>query len=127
MRVSFGVDQLGGDAEPVARPLDAAFKHIAHAQIAADLPGVDWLAKLSRDSGLNNAASPRRMWSRAAGCSVGRAASAAISSRRFLWIPIQTGWFRLLQIPTFRSKNRSTHGRGVEGPGAGRLAGGSRG
>src|SRR6516165_3184281 len=46
MRISFSVDQLGGDAELVARPLDAAFKHIAHTQIAADLPGVDRLVSV---------------------------------------------------------------------------------
>ena len=37
MRVGFGVDQLGIDADPVARAADAAFQHIAHVQLAADL------------------------------------------------------------------------------------------
>ena len=41
MRIGFGVDQLGSDADPVSRPLDAAFQHIAHAQLAADLFCVD--------------------------------------------------------------------------------------
>ena len=44
MRIGFGVDQLGSDADPVSRPLDASFQHIAHAQLAADLFGVDALA-----------------------------------------------------------------------------------
>src|SRR6516164_4972671 len=41
MRVALGIDQLGVDANLLARPLDAAFEHIAHPQLAADLLRVD--------------------------------------------------------------------------------------
>jgi hypothetical protein len=41
MRVGFGIDQLGGDANPVSRPLDFSFRHIAHTKLAADLLRVD--------------------------------------------------------------------------------------
>jgi hypothetical protein len=37
MRVGLGIDQLGAHTHLVARPLDAPFQHIAHAQLAADL------------------------------------------------------------------------------------------
>ena len=37
MRVGLGVDQLDTDTNPVARPLDAPFQHIAHSQLAPDL------------------------------------------------------------------------------------------
>ena len=47
MRIPFGVDQLGVDADLVARPADAAFQHIAHTKLAADLLGVDPLVLLS--------------------------------------------------------------------------------
>ena len=43
MRVGLGIDQLGVDADLVARPPDAPFQHIAHAQLAADLLRVDRL------------------------------------------------------------------------------------
>ena len=39
-----GIDELAGDAHPVRRLADAAFQHIAHAQLAADLLDVDGLA-----------------------------------------------------------------------------------
>ena len=32
-----GLDQLGGHAEPVARPAGAALEHVAHAELAPDL------------------------------------------------------------------------------------------
>jgi hypothetical protein len=44
MRVGFGVDKLGIDANPVARPPDASFQHVAHTKFAADLLGVDPLS-----------------------------------------------------------------------------------
>ncbi len=37
MRVGLGIDQLGIDADLIARPLDATFQHIADAQLATDL------------------------------------------------------------------------------------------
>jgi hypothetical protein len=37
MRVCFGIDQLGIDADLIARPLDTPFQHIADAQQSADL------------------------------------------------------------------------------------------
>jgi hypothetical protein len=46
MRVGRGVDQLGVDAEPVARPPDAPFEHVAHTKLAADLLGVDGLVPI---------------------------------------------------------------------------------
>ena len=44
MRAGLGLDQLGGDAQPVPALADAAFQHIAHAEFAPDLPDVDRLA-----------------------------------------------------------------------------------
>jgi hypothetical protein len=41
MRVSFSIDQLGGDADPVSRALDLSFEHIAHTKLAADLLRLD--------------------------------------------------------------------------------------
>jgi hypothetical protein len=41
MRIGCGVNQLGVDADPVARPPDASFHHITHTQLAADLLCVD--------------------------------------------------------------------------------------
>jgi hypothetical protein len=41
MRIGLGIDQLGTDADLVARPPNASFEHIAHAQLAADLLGID--------------------------------------------------------------------------------------
>src|SRR6516165_6163688 len=43
MRVGGDIDQLGVDAELVARPPDAPFEHIAHTQLPADLSRVDGL------------------------------------------------------------------------------------
>src|SRR5438552_7186611 len=44
MRAGFGIDQLRGDAHPVAALAHAAFEHIAHAEFAADLLHIDRLA-----------------------------------------------------------------------------------
>ena len=41
MRIGRGVDQPGGDAYLLAGLLDASIQHIAHAELAADPPGVD--------------------------------------------------------------------------------------
>jgi hypothetical protein len=41
MRAGRGVDQLSGDADFIAGLADAAFKHITHAELAADLFDVD--------------------------------------------------------------------------------------
>jgi len=41
MCVGLGVDQLGVDADLIARPADAAFEYIAHTQLAPNLLGVD--------------------------------------------------------------------------------------
>jgi len=43
MRVGLGIDELRVDPYLVARPLDAPFQQIAHAQFAADILCVDWL------------------------------------------------------------------------------------
>jgi hypothetical protein len=43
MRISFGIDQLSSDADPVSRALDAPPQHIAYTKLAANLPRVDWL------------------------------------------------------------------------------------
>jgi hypothetical protein len=43
MRVGRGIDQLSVDAELIARPPDAPFEDIAHAELAADLLRVDGL------------------------------------------------------------------------------------
>jgi hypothetical protein len=48
VRVGRGVDQLRVHADPVARPPDAAFKHIAYAQLAADLLRVDGLVPVGK-------------------------------------------------------------------------------
>src|SRR5438445_230921 len=45
-RVGFGVDQLGVDADLIARPSDAPFEHVAHPQLAADLLRVDRLVPI---------------------------------------------------------------------------------
>ena len=37
MRVGLGIDQLNVDADTMGRPTDAAFKHVAHVQLAANL------------------------------------------------------------------------------------------
>ena len=52
MRVGQGIDQLGVDSNPVARPPDASFEHIAHAQFAADLLRVDRLVPV-RERGIS--------------------------------------------------------------------------
>ncbi len=44
MRARFRLDQLSGDAQPIARFAYAALQHIAHAEFAPDLPDVDRLA-----------------------------------------------------------------------------------
>ena len=44
MRAGRGLDQLAGDAHPVAGLAHAAFEHVAHAELAADLLDVDGLA-----------------------------------------------------------------------------------
>ena len=40
MHIDLGIDQLGVDANPTARPADGAFEHIPHAQFPANLLGV---------------------------------------------------------------------------------------
>jgi len=50
MRIGLGVDQLGVDADLVARPAHAAFQHIAYPQLAANLLGVDAPALIGEDS-----------------------------------------------------------------------------
>jgi len=47
MRVALGINQLGVDADFVARPPDASLQHIAHAKLAADLLGINPLALIS--------------------------------------------------------------------------------
>ena len=44
MRAGARIDELGVDAHPVLVALHRAFQHIAHAELPADLPGVDVLA-----------------------------------------------------------------------------------
>src|SRR5262249_20915692 len=44
MRPALGIDKLRVEAEPFARVLHAAFEDIAHAELAADLAGIDQLA-----------------------------------------------------------------------------------
>ena len=46
MRVGRGVDQLGTDADLIARSPDAPFEHITHAQLAANLLRVDGLVPI---------------------------------------------------------------------------------
>jgi hypothetical protein len=46
MRIGCGIDQLGADADPVARSPDAPFQHVAHTQLAADLLGIDGLVSI---------------------------------------------------------------------------------
>src|SRR5215472_13656723 len=46
MQVVPGIDQLCGDADPVAQPPDAPFQHITDAQLATDLPRVDRLVSV---------------------------------------------------------------------------------
>ena len=44
MRAGGGLDQLGGDPDPLRLGLQAALEHVAHAELAADLAHVDALA-----------------------------------------------------------------------------------
>src|SRR6202035_783041 len=44
VRAARGIDELTSNAHSVARLADAAFQHVAHAEFAADLLHVDWLA-----------------------------------------------------------------------------------
>ena len=50
MNVDFGLDQLGSDANPIARSLHAPFKYISHAQFATDLPGIGRLVPIRKSS-----------------------------------------------------------------------------
>ena len=43
MRAGFRIDQLDIDPRLVPGPPHAAFEHVAHAELAADLPGIDRL------------------------------------------------------------------------------------
>ena len=51
MYIGLGVNQLGVDPHQLARAADAAFQHITHTELAADLPGVDLLV-LEGESGI---------------------------------------------------------------------------
>src|SRR6516165_4691630 len=51
MCVALGIDQLGVNADLVARASDTPFKHIAHAQLATDLLRVDGLVPV-RERGI---------------------------------------------------------------------------
>jgi hypothetical protein len=44
MRASFGVDQLAGDAHPVAAFAYRAFEHVAHPKLAPNLLNIDGLS-----------------------------------------------------------------------------------
>lgn len=44
MRAGLGVDQLGGDAQPVAGAPNAAFEQIADTEVPSDLSNVDGFA-----------------------------------------------------------------------------------
>ena len=48
MRIGQGINQLGGDAYLLARSLNASSQHIAHAELAADPPGGDWLVPVGQ-------------------------------------------------------------------------------
>ena len=50
MRIILSVDQLRIDPNFVARAPHAPFKHVAHAQLAADLLGVDRLISIGKGS-----------------------------------------------------------------------------
>src|SRR5215469_17159813 len=41
MPIGLGIDQLSTDADLIAHPPYASFEHVAHAQLAANLLGVD--------------------------------------------------------------------------------------
>jgi hypothetical protein len=51
MGARLGVDELAGDAEPLASLAHAAFQHVTHAQLAADLTDVDGLVPGDRSAG----------------------------------------------------------------------------
>ena len=75
MRAGLGIDQLGVDADLLGRALDAAFKHIAHAQLAADLLGVDRLALVGERGIARNheaARDPRQIGRQILGDAVGK-------------------------------------------------------
>jgi hypothetical protein len=48
MRAGQGIDQLPGDANLVTSLADAAFEHIAHAELSADLFDIDGLALVDK-------------------------------------------------------------------------------
>jgi hypothetical protein len=75
MRVGLGIDQLGAHTDPVARPLDAPFQHIAHSQLAPDLPCISRSVPISergiaRDHG--HLREPRQVGRQVLGDSVGK-------------------------------------------------------
>ena len=41
MRIGFGIDQLGSDADPVSRPLNLPFEHIVYTKLVANPLRVD--------------------------------------------------------------------------------------
>ncbi len=47
MRGGFGIDQLGVDADPVARPADTSFENVSYPQLVADLLRIDPLVLIS--------------------------------------------------------------------------------
>lgn len=64
MRAGDGVDQLPGDAQPIAAAANATLEHIADAEVAADLADIDRLALVgeggvARDHGEAAAAGKR--------------------------------------------------------------------
>jgi hypothetical protein len=48
MRAGLGIDQLSIDSDLIARTSYAALQHIAHPELAADLPGVDRLVLVGK-------------------------------------------------------------------------------
>jgi hypothetical protein len=48
MRLALGIDQLNVDAHLAARAADAPLQHIAHAELAADLPRVGYFALVGK-------------------------------------------------------------------------------
>ena len=54
MRIGCRIDQLGIDADLVARSPDAPFQHITHSQLAADLLGIDGLVAVGERRGARN-------------------------------------------------------------------------
>src|SRR5207245_2840934 len=47
MHAALGIDELRIESHPLAGVLDAAFENVSHADLAADLAGVDRLALIS--------------------------------------------------------------------------------